>query len=188
MARQHGITADTYKKFIIDSGAVYLNYGEGGQTLLGATRGGSTFAIETEYRDMPVDGAKGSVKGGRRITSVSATLTANFLEHSATLMSRVLPGSSVADYPDTPGKTHDSITRALQIALTDYATNVAIVGEVSGSSAPVIIIIKNALVDGNFELALADAEESVLAAAFKAHFDPSDMDTEPWEIRYPVIA
>ena len=187
MARKHGITANTYKKFVVDSGAAYLNYGESDETLFGATRGGSSFAIETEYRDMPVDGAKGPVKGGRRITSVNAILTVNFLELSATLLSRVLPGSSVADYGSP--KSHDEITRALAIALTDYATNVALVGEVSGGGVNAAeFILDNALVDGNFELALSDAEEPVLSAQFKGHFDPSSMDAEPWTVRFPVIA
>ena len=57
MARKYGITENTYKKLIVDSGAVYLNYGEAGETLLGATRGGNTFTIETEYRDISSKGS-----------------------------------------------------------------------------------------------------------------------------------
>jgi len=187
MARKHGVTANTYKKFIVDSGAVYLNYGESDESLFGATRGGTSFVIETEYRDMPVDGAKGPVKGSRRITAVNAILTANFVELSSALLSRILPGSAVADYGSP--KTHDEITRALAIALTDYATNVALVGEVTGNSTDAAeFIIDNALVDGNFELGLTDGEEPVLAAQFKGHFDPASMDAEPWTIRFPEIA
>ena len=189
MARRHGVTANTYKKFIIDSGAVYLNYGESGEALLGATRGGNTFVIETEYRDMPVDGAKGPTKGGRRIVSVNATLTVNMIELSASIMSRALPGSAVADFPTTPGKTHDQITRALAIAAADYATNIALVGEVTGNTTQAaVFIVRNALSDGNFEISLADGEEPVIAITFKAHFDPSTMDTEPWAVRFPTIA
>ncbi len=186
MARKHGITANTYKKFIVDSGAAYLNYGESDESLLGATRGGSSFVIETEYRDMPVDGAKGPVKGGRRIVSVNAMLTVNFLELSAALLARVLPGSSIADFGSP--KTHDEITRSLAIALTDFATNIALVGEVTGGGVNAAeFVLDNALVDGNFELALTDGEEPVLAAQFKGHFDPASMHPEPWPIRFPVI-
>ena len=84
MARQHGITANTYKHFVIDSGAVYAgfnNFSDLG-TLLGATAGGNTFTIETEYKEMVVDGAKGVVKGGRRITKVTAKMVCNFIEFS----------------------------------------------------------------------------------------------------------
>ena len=188
MARQHGINSNTYKEFIIDSGKLYINYGEAGEAALGATRGGSTFAINTEYRDMPVDGAKGPVKGGRRITKVEAVMTVNMVELNATLIQKALPGSSVADYPSTPAKTHDKVTRALAIALTDYITNVAIVGEVSGAASTYFVgILKNAIADGNLEVALVDNDESVLSLQFKAHFDPAAIDTEPWEIRWPVI-
>lgn len=187
MARKHGVTANTYKKFIVDSGAVYLNYGESDEALLGATRGGSSFVIETEYRDMPVDGAKGATKGGRRITSVNAMMTVNFIELSSAIISRVLPGSAVADYGSP--KTHDEITRALAIALTDYATNIALIGEVTGSSINAAeFIIDNALVDGNFELATTDGDEPVLSAQFKGHFDPASMDAEPWTVRFPDVA
>jgi hypothetical protein len=190
MARQHGVTSNTYKKFVIDSGAVYINYGESGQALLGATRGGNTFTIETEYREMPADGAKGPVKGSRRITRVDASLTVNLLEMSATNIERILTGSAVADYPVAPGvKTHDSITRTLQVADADYFTNIALVGEVTGNSTyPAVFLLKNAISDGNFEIALTDAEEGVLAITFKAHFLPSTMDSEPWEIRFPTIS
>jgi len=153
-------------------------------TLFGATRGGNTFTIETECRDMEADGAKGSVKGGRRITGVTATLTVNLLEMSSEFLAYALPGSSTADDPDG-SPTHDKITRALAIASTDYHTNVAIVGEVQGKTSPVIVGIDNALVDGNFELSFSEDDEGVVALQFKGHFDPSDMDAEPWFIKYP---
>jgi hypothetical protein len=190
MSRKYGITTNTYKKFVIDSGAVYKNYGESGEALLGATRGGNSFVIETELREMPVDGAKGSVKGDKRITRVVAKITANFVEINPAILQLANPGSVVADYPVSPAtKTHDSVTRALQIALTDYVTNIAIVGEVTGNSAaPFIGIIKNALAEGNFELTLADSDEGVISITFMSHFDPSALDTEPWEMRWPVIS
>ena len=189
MARKHGVTANTFKKFVIDSGAVYKNYGTGGETLLGATRGGNTFSIETEYREMAADGAKGPVKGGKRITKVDAKIKANFVEISSAVLALALPGAAVSDYPNTPGKTHDSVKRSLAIALADYVTNIAIVGEVTGNSTqPIIVILSNVLADGKFELGFTDNDESVLAVEFTAHFDASALDTEPWEIRYPTIA
>ena len=46
--------------------------------------------------------------------------------------------------------------------------------------------MKNALCDGNFEIGMSDNEESVLKVQFTAHFDPADMDDEPWRIWYPL--
>lgn len=189
MARKHGITTNTYKKFIIDSGAVYKNYGLGGETLLGATRGGSTFRIEQEIRTMEVDGAKGDVKGDKRIIKVRPVLEVNFIEISTDLIKLALPGADSADYPATQGKTHDRIYRALDLATSDYIDNIAIVGECTGSSTNAIVCgINNVLANGNFEMAFAENDESVLKLTFTGHFVPTDLDTEPWFIRFPVIS
>lgn len=186
MSRYHGITDETYERFVIDSGEVRMGYTDTTDqgTLLGATRGGSTFTIETEYKDMPVDGAKGPVKGGRRITKVNVKLVVNFIEFSTDLLKLALPGSSEVLWPSvTP--THDEITRALQIVASNYKSNVVLIGEVSGTSEPIIVGLKNALSDGGFEVSAADNEESVMKIQFTGHFDPSDLDSEPWFIRWP---
>jgi hypothetical protein len=190
MARKHGITTNTYKYFALDQAAAYKNYGGPGELLLGATRGGTSFAIEQDIREMEVDGAKGPVKGSKRIIAVRAIITANFIQLNPGLFQLALPGSGVADYPAAPEtKTHDSVTRALQIALTDYCTNIALVGECSGSSTGYIeCIVSNALVNDNLEMVFNPNDETVLAIKWVGHFDPSDLDTEPWEIRFPVIS
>ena len=187
MARQYSIDAGTYNNLLLDSGKVVLDWGEVGEADFGATRGGNTFSIETEYRDMEVDGARGPVKGSRRITMVTASLTVNMIEMSPTIIQRIMTGADSADEPGVD-PTHKKITRSLAIELADYLTNVAFVGEVSGSANPVICILKNPIVDGNFELSASDKDESVIAVTFKAHFDPASMDAEPWEIQYPIIA
>ena len=187
MARYHGINTNTYKKLAIDQCAVYRNYGEGGELKLGASRGGSTFTIEQDFRTMEVDGAKGPVKGDTRITAVRAILAVNFVELSKEVYNMVLPGSTIADYPTTPGKTHDEITRALQIALTDYIDNIVAVGQISGSDQPVICGIQNVLAKDNFEQSFQPNDEGVIAVKFTAHFTPEDLDSEPWFIRYPEI-
>lgn len=282
MSRYHGVTDDTFKRIVVDSGAVYLNFGKGKKTitlasviatdaivvngtsfvavasgatgnqfaigasdsetatnlaakidalanitatasgavvtvtaetefytvtittsdttftiatvvensvLLGATRGGNTFTIETEYKDIGFDGQRGPTKGARRITNVNAKMAVNLLEITTDVIKMALPGSSSVAYPASPGTaTHDQITRALQLALTDYKQNVTLIGTVGDLTQPIILQIKNPIVDGNFELAATDKEEAVLALQFTGHFDPSDLDTEPWEIRRPLEA
>jgi len=186
MARYHGITDDTYRRLIIDAGAVYLNYGETDERLIGATRGGNSFAVETEYREMVVDGAKGPVKGSRRITRVVAKLTANIIEFTPEVWVLMFPGSTQEDYPEvTP--THTQIKRALAISDDDYPVNIALVGQVSGSEDAIVCIINNPLVDSNIEVGMADNDEGVVAVTFTAHFDPDTLDTEPWEIRWPEV-
>lgn len=184
MARYHGITSETYRKFVIDSGEVRMNYVDGNTqgTLIGATRGGSTFTIEQDIKTMEVDGAKGPVKGGRRLVKVNAKMEVNFIEFSPTLLSMALPGSTTTEEP----ATHMEIKRALQIALTNYATNITLLGEVADSGYPIICQLLNVLADGGFEIGAADNEEAVLKVQFTAHFDPSSMDDEPWRVCFPL--
>jgi len=282
MARKHGITANTYKKFSIDSGAVYKNYGIStwtvtlntviatdavvingvtytcvaadpaaleflkgatdtdtavnlaaklnavtgcdatstgavvvvvgtskainilmttpdttitllhngmNSTLLGATRGGSTFTVEQEIREMPVDGSKGRVKGDSRITKSIPKISANFVEISADLINYALPGSNKSDYPATMGKTHDLLVRSLDLAITDYLTNIALVGETTSSPTNFAeYIINNAIAEGNYEIGMADNDESILKLVFFGNFTTADLDTEPFSIYYPIIA
>lgn len=187
MARLHGITENSYRRFVIDSGEVRLGYVDANTqgVLLGATRGGSTFTIETEYRIMEVDGAKGPVKGGRRITKVVAKMEVNFIEITPALINLALPGSTTTEEP-SGAPTHAEIKRALQLAAANYQDSIALLGEVSGSDRPIVCILQNVLADGNFEIAATDNEESVLKIQFTAHFTPEDLDSEPWIVRFPL--
>jgi hypothetical protein len=188
MEKKHGVTANTFTRFIIDAGAVYKNWGESSEVLLGATRGGNSFKIETELRQMEVDGAIGPVKGGKRITNVVATITANFVEVSKALFLLANPAATAADYPATGTKTHDLISRAADLATTDYITNIAIVGMSTYSSTNFVVVkLLNVLADGNIEIGFNDKDESVLPVTFTAHFDPSLLSQEPWQIYNPVI-
>lgn len=82
-----------------------------------------------------------------------------------------------------PG-THTTITGG-DIADADYITNVAIVGNVSGKTNPIICIIDNVLADAGFSLALAPRDEAVPVIVFTGHYLPDDLDTEPWRVRWP---
>jgi hypothetical protein len=185
MSKPTGITKETYRRFLIDSGDVrvaYTNEASPG-TLLSATRGGNEFTIETELREMPVDGAPGPVKGDKRIIKVTAKLKVNCIEHSPDIWSKALPGSVT-----TEETGYTEISRSADIATSDYLTNVAIRGVVTGAGIDgeyAILMIKNALCTGNFEVKMADKDEAVVALEFTGHFDPDDLDAEPWLLRHP---
>ena len=183
MPRHHGITADTYKRFIIDSGAVYTGFTDFTTpgTLLGATRGGNQFTLEQEIKEMEVDGAHGPVIGSRRIVMVKASLTVNFIEHTLDNLKRALVGSDSA----VLDVNWDAITRSLAITDAAFLVDIVIIGEVSGTTDAMGIKIDNAIVDSNFELTFADKEEGLVAMTYTAHFDPSDVDTEPWSLMWP---
>ena len=184
MARNLGVTTETSKRMVLDAGVVYINYGETDERILGATRAGSEFTVEQDIREIEVDGNRGPTKGFRRVVEEHVRLNVNLLEMTAENIEIALAGSSV-----TSG-TEDVITRNLDISAITYLTNVALVADYSGDSGePVVIVLKNAMADGDFSLSAEDRDESTVSLQFTGHFDPAgDLDESPFEIRFPTIA
>jgi len=187
--KTHGVTTRTVENFIIDAGAVYYFDDEDynnpeNWSLMGATRGGNSFTVNQEIRAMEVDGAMGKVEGMDRLITVIPIIVANFVEINAEQFLRALPGASAVDFP-AESSTHKRITRALEIALSDYIDNIALVGRVNGTNEPFVGIIKNALAEGDMGITTAHKDESVLAVTFQGRFDADDLDTEPWDILHP---
>jgi hypothetical protein len=178
-----GYTAATANNLLIDAGAVYKNYGQANEALIGATSGGNEFAIAVKTRDIKVDGLKGTVKGLTRIISTDVTLKVNMLEITTDILKMALMGSV-----DTSVNTgFDTITGKTEILSTDYIDNIAIVGRLSGSLAPVIIILKNALSSDGIKLSNKDAVDNILPVTFTASIDPLNPTVSPYEIRYPQV-
>lgn len=190
----NAITQETVNSMILDAGVVYLNYGLIGEKILGATEGGNTFKVEREIKTISVDGARGKVRGLRRLISENASITTNLKELNARTVQIALAGSKVTEVKDvtlltkigekvTPGSSGSTFDYE-----SDYLKNIAIVASVSGSKKPVIITIHNVLSDGEFSIGLVDTEEAVVAVTFSAHYDPFDMDVPIYDIVFPTVA
>lgn len=183
--QRHGISTRTADHFLVDAGAAYVNLGEPDERLLGATRGGNSFTIEQDVREPEIDGSPGPLKGTRRIVEVRPIININLLEMTKENLMIALAGADATPSPDSTAATHDVIKRTRNIIGADYIKNIALVGTISGSDEPIIIIVKNALNTENFEMGTEDREEGVLELALTGHFDPANMTEEPWEIRFP---
>ena len=191
----HGVTTETVERFYVDAGAVFLNYGEADERPLGATRGGNTFTVEQDVREMEIDGLPGPLAGARRIVTVRPTIEANLLELGTDNMLLALTGAEATAIDQDGGgggNTHDSIRRSRSIALSDYITNIALVGEVLGTTRRGIFIVYNAISTENFEIGTSDEDEAVLTLTLAGHFNAADLDAtgvaeEPWEIRWPIV-
>jgi GH25 family lysozyme M1 (1,4-beta-N-acetylmuramidase) len=189
--KTNGLTTESVERFVIDAGAVYVNLFEPEERLLGATRGGSTFAIEQEIKLVEIDSVRGATKGARRVVESNARLTTNLLELSTENLLLAIAGSSATNYTDTTeipapvAPTHDEIKRIRNVTDIDYLKNIAIVGKIQGTDRNIICMIYNALADGGFEMAFEDREEAVLEVAFTAHYDPANVEEEPWSIFLP---
>lgn len=189
-----GLTSTSTQNFIIDAGAVYINLGETSERLLGATQGGSTFSIEQDVKVIAIDGTRGNTKGARRVITSNAGLKVGLLEMTTQNLMLAVTGSSATDYTDTSvigggtpatAPTHDQIRRTRNLSDLDYVTNIALVGKVSGTDQNVIFMLYNAMSDTKLEMKLDDKNEMVLEVTFTAHYDPTDVMTEPWAIFYP---
>jgi len=184
--RKTGVTKQTAKRLIIDSGVVILNYGiEGLERILGATEGGATFLIEQDIYEPEIDGLPGALAGTRRVTAVHPRITARLLEQTTQNIVLSLAGSEYS--PDTDSD-YDVITRKGYVIPTgDHVQNIALVGRVTGTNKPIICMIKNAIADGGFEMAMEDENEAGPEIQFTGHFSADDLDAEPWEIRNPIF-
>ena len=177
-----GFTPGTSDNLLIDAGAVYKNYGLANEALIGATSGGNEFDIKIKTRDVKVDGLKGTVKGLTKIISTDVILKVNMLEVTTDILKMALMANV-----DSTGQDYDVITGKTEIALTDYIDNIAIVGRLSGSLKPVVIILKNVLSSDGIKFSNKDAVDNILPITFTASIDPNTPTVSPYEIRYPKI-
>ena len=175
-----GYSSATPNNLLIDSGALYKNYGLENEALIGATSGGNEFTVNVKTRDVKVDGVKGLQKGLRFITDVEINLKTNMLEVTTDILKMALLGTV-----DGTGVDYDVITGKTSIESTDYLTNVALVGRISGSLLPVIVILKNVLNTDGLKFKTEDDKDNVLPITFTAFSDPTTPTVLPYEIRYP---
>lgn len=178
-----GFTSETLKHLLIDAGAIYKNYGLATEALIGATSGGNEFNVTPKTRDIKADGLKGVVKGLTHLTNIDVTLKVNMLEVTTDVLKMAL----MADVDSATDPDYDIITGKTDIALTDYIDNIALVGKISGSQKPIIIILKNALSSDGIKFSNKDAVDNIIPITFTASIDPSTPTLSPYEIRYPKI-
>lgn len=150
-----------------------------GAVVMGATRGGFSFAVEPEMRQIEVDGQRGPQMGLNRKDSETATITVNFAEQTIANILRMVPGAIRNDVGNglvqiTGGELNDE----------SYISNVCFLAThgVGGRAYPAIIVIENALADEGFELSLEDKDEAVPEVTFKAHYNTATADTAPWAV------
>jgi hypothetical protein len=172
--------ASTLANVLLGAGAIYFDYGEVTEACIGATQGGSTFTVERAMKDIEQDGAYGPIKDRKYKTRVVPMLKVKALELSITTMPKYFGGLSV----DSSGVNYDVVTENIDLASGDYLTNIAFVGE-NAAGEDIVIIVKNALGDGNIELAIEDKKEVVPETQFTGHYASDALTTVPYEMRFP---
>lgn len=191
----HGVSGDTADRLVLDAGKVYLNIDEdklmgddpdpvtqalSGAIALGATRDGSTFNRNPTIREIEVDGAMGPVKGLRRRETIEPVLTVSFVELTRANLQQIVAGAT-----STSGQAGYTRIEGGPIRSEDYIENVALLATYSGSTDPVIVVVRNALVVEGWDMAFEDRNEVAVEVEFAGHFDANDLDKEPWAIYHP---
>lgn len=149
-------------------------------TDIAVTRGGGSFVVEREYRQIEADGDMGPVKGRIRKVKSVAKLSLNALE--------VLPANIPKFYPalnedttTTPGTS--TIKATDDIVDADYQATVKWTGKTKAGKA-VVITLENAINLENIQWDLKDKDEIVPAITYTATYLESTRTTEPWKIDY----
>lgn len=138
----------TGEKILLGYGVVTV-----GTTPIGLTRGGSSFTVEREYRNIEADGDYGPVKGRTVIDSETAKLEVNALElFNSTDMAKYYPAMSIALNTGTAELANLIITTAassagnVTITLNGVAVTVAVLS--TDTAVQVADKIRNATFSG----------------------------------------
>ena len=198
--KRTGYSANTPKHYLINAGAIYKNLewnatgGEGGKgqwegELLGATAGGNKVTIEQNYRVIEIDGVFTPAVGQKILESQTAKLETNVKELTAENIRLSINGKIAdSDGVDTP-TGYKVISGKAKLENTDYIKNLGIVGTMSGTDDPIIIIIDNALCTSGLDFETKDNDEAVISMTFEAHANEGQVDdlSLPCRIYFPNI-
>lgn len=159
----------------LGEGIYYADYGEVGEAVIGATRGGSKVEIDKVIKEIAYDGAYGPTKDMRRYERYVPRFMVNLLKMTYDSLTYAM----AADSSDE-GDYHE-ITFRLNIEDTDYLTNITFVGKTHAGDN-VIITIYNPLNDGNVTLDFKEKDELVSELQYTGHYDPTTPTTPPIEV------
>src|SRR3712207_501184 len=152
--KRTGYTKNTPKHYLINAGAVYKNLvwnPTGGEEskgawegeLLGATAGGNKVTIEQNYRTVEIDGVFVPAVGQKMLESQSMKIETNVKELTAENIRMSINGAiTEADGTEAP-TGYKVITGKPKLENDDYIKNLGIVGTMSGTDDPIIVIIDN---------------------------------------------
>jgi len=181
-----GYTSDTPKHLLLNSGAIYSNYGLIDEKLFGAVAPGNEFDCTVKTYQVKVGGITNSnVKGCTILTDIAVSLKVDLLEMTTETLSASLMGSVVDTLSDPD---YDIITLPMQgLGGVSYYDNIALVSTLSGSDKPVVILLKNALATGGIKIKVDDAKDNSIPVTFEAFSDPLKPKDSPFEIHYPKL-
>ena len=183
----NGVTTNTSKNIQFGAGTIHKNLKYSGsawnftESIVGATKGGSSVSIVPNIYKIEPDGSTVAIKDFNRKLGEKATMEINLLELTSDVIKSAIFG--------TDGTSQDTNYTLIEskdnISEGDYWENIAFVGEtVEGQY--IIVILDNALCTSGLTLEGKNNEEGVGKYTFECHADASQsLTTLPYHIYYP---
>lgn len=189
-----GLSKDTNKRLIFDAGAFFINYDIENDTLdtamkkcIGATSGGGgNFEAVPEFRDIEIDGVKGKTKGSTVLDGWDVSMTANVVEFKTDTF-RYAFGATDSEEIKIEDFDYTKIRGKNRITHCDYLDNITFMGNITGSSRPIIITVFNVLNEEGLSIDVVDKDNAVAELKFQGSYDPDNVDNPPFAIYYPKL-
>lgn len=145
--------------------------------LLGATRGGGSFQVTRETREVEADGKRYGFVGDTMVDSTDAQLSTTMIEITLENIKAALPGATITGI--SPKRT---LKLKTAIGEDDYLDNVCWIGDTADGRL-LLIALKNGLNQADLNLTFADKNEGTIPVEFHAKQDSvDDYDYAPFEI------
>lgn len=170
------LTQEQIENIQIDYGLVYVNYGEVGEKQLAPTRGGGTFTVTKNIREIEYDGRKGKTKGMQVVDEINAMLSVPLLCASMDNLALAMPWATYSD-----GKLSAESGNLGVIQDSAYLSNVTLFAKVIGGGYKKITLY-NAMTENDFSLAAAPKAEGVVTLEVHAHWDAEDDTADLYDI------
>lgn len=164
------LTTEQVENIQIDHGLVYANYGETDEKKLGPTRGGGSFEVTKNLRDIEYDERKGKTKGVQVVDTIDAKLNVSHLDSSLATLALAMPYAKYDAVAEEITCGNDAIG---VIPNTAYLKNITMFAKVIGGGYKKITLF-NAMSEADFTLAAAPKAEGVMPLEVFAHWDAFD--------------
>ena len=176
-----GVTAGTTKDIQLGAGVLTTAYSAGGvistESIIGATRGGGSFSAVPTIRSIDADGIAKNTKGMIAIDEWDVKLNTTLIEFKKDGIMLALGAGAKSEEAEL---NVTKITATNDVSASDYKDIYWIGNLMDGRKA--VILLKNALSMGGFNLTIANKGEGTYALNLTGNYDIADMETAPFEI------
>jgi len=171
------LTQEQVENIQIDYGLTYLNYGATGERRLAPTRGGGTFNVTKNIREIEYDGRKGKTKGMQVVDEINAMLSVPLLDTSMANLAMAMPWATYANDKISAESGNLGV-----IQDSAYVENITLLAKVIGGGYKQITLY-NAMSENDFSLAAAPKGEGVVTLEVSAHWDAEDDTADLYDIQ-----